>query len=649
MRRPDGQGERERYHFSSMCGSRAPILLLTLIAARAMAATPAPRVTFYRQIAPIVYANCTPCHRPGESGPFSLVTYEDVRRHAQQVAAVTKRRFMPPWLPEPGHGDFAEERRLTDAQIQLIQAWVAEGAPAGSAAHALAPPKFSSEWQRGTPDLILRVAKPYQLYAEGSEVFWNFILPVPITTTRWVKAMEVRPGNPRVFHHANVILDRSGATRRQEAVPGAGFPGMDLTVEEETFDPDGHFLSWKPGSEPVVEPDGMAWRADPGMSLVLNVHLRPTGKPETISPEIGLYFTDKPQVKFPMLIQLEHDGMIDIPAGAKDFLVSDDFRIPIDVNVLEIYPHAHYLGKLLEGYATLPDGTRKWLIRIPDWDLGWQGVFRLKTPLLLPAGTVVSMRYHYDNTAANPRNPNRPPKEVRGGNQATDEMGHLWLQVLPVAEGDQRAVLQRSVVTQRLVKYPNDFGANFTMGDLLLSDDKPQEALPYFEKAAQANPRSVVGETELGIALFSAGKPADAEPHFKRALTLDASYTDARFDLASAEAANKEWEAAAADFKQVLTERADDAKAARHLGEVLLLWGDALSNGGKHQDALDRYRAALQFRPADPQLHGKIGMELAQMAHLDEAKVEFETALRIDPNSQPAKQGMQVLQAMKAQ
>ncbi len=648
MRRPRGQGERERYHFSSMRRSLAPILLVSLIATRAAAAAPPAKVTFYRQIAPIVYENCAPCHRPGESGPFSLLTYEDVRRHAQQIAAVTKRRFMPPWLPEPGHGDFAEQRRLTDAQIQLIQAWVAEGAPAGSAAHAPAPPKFSGEWQRGTPDLILRVAKPYQLYAEGPEVFWNFILPVPITTTRWVKAMEVRPGNPRVFHHANVILDRSGATRRQEASPGSGFPGMDLTVEETTFDPDGHFLSWKPGSEPIVEPDGMAWRADPGMSLVLNVHLRPTGKPETISPEIGLYFTDKPQVKFPMLIQLEHDGMIDIPAGAKDFLVSDDFRIPVDVNVLAVYPHAHYLGKLLEGYATLPDGTRKWLIRIPDWDLSWQGVFRLKQPLLLPAGTVVSMRYHYDNTPENPRNPNRPPKEVRGGNQATDEMGHLWLQVLPVAEGDQRAALQRAVVTQRLVKYPNDFGANFTMGDLLLSDDKPQEAVPYFEKAAQANPQSVVGATELGIALFSAGRPGPAEEQFKRALTLDASYTDARFDLASAEAANKEWEAAALDFKQVLTERAEDARAARHLGEVLLLWGDALSNGGKHQEALDRYRAALQFRPADPQLHGKIGMELAQMAHLDEAKTEFETALRIDPNSQPAKQGMQVLQGMKA-
>ncbi len=606
-----------------------------------------PAVTYYRQIAPIIYSNCSPCHRPGESGPFSLLSYDDVRRHALQIVAVTRRRYMPPWLPEPGHGEFAEERRLTDAQIRLIAQWVAAGAPAGSAAHAPAPPKFSSEWQRGQPDLILRVGKPYQLYAEGPEVFWNFILPVPITTTRWVKAMEVRPGNPRVFHHANVIVDRQASMRKHEISPGAGFGGMDLTIEDNTFDPDGHFLSWKPGSEPIVEPDGMAWRAEPGMDLVLNVHLRPTGKVETVSPEIGLYFTGAPQTKFPMLIQLEHDGALDIPPGDPDYLVSDDFKIPIDVNVLAVYPHAHYLGKLMEGYATLPDGTKKWIVRIPNWDLSWQGVFRLKEPLLLPAGTVVSMRYHYDNSTGNPRNPNNPPKEVRAGNQAVDEMSHLWLQVLPVAEGDHRAELQRAVVTQRLVKYPNDFAANFSMGDILLTEDKPEQAIPYFQKAVSTDPQSTVGATELGIALFENGKPVDAEAQFKHALSIDPAYTDARFDLASAEASNREWEAAAVDFKRVLADRPDDAKSAKHLGEVLLLWGDDLSKAGRHADAIERYRAALQFREGDPELHGKLGMELAQISRLDEARTEFQTALRIDPNSQPAKQAMQVLQAMK--
>ncbi|MDQ2844648.1 MAG: hypothetical protein M3Y72_27105, partial [Acidobacteriota bacterium] len=339
-----------------------------------------PNVTFNRNIAPIIYKNCAPCHRPGESGPFSLLSYEDAKRHASQIADVTKRRFMPPWLPQPGYGEFADERRLTNNEIALIQKWAQTGAQLGPASAAPTPPKFSSEWQLGKPDVILHVTQPYQLSAGGSEVFWNFILPVPVTATRWVRAMEVRPGNPRVFHHANVVIDRSGSARRQEKIAGFGFPGMDLTVEENTFDPDGHFLSWKPGSSPVIEPDGMAWRAEPGMDLVLNVHLRPTGKPETVSPEIGLYFTDKPQTKFPMLVQLEHDGAIDIPPGDRNFVVSDDYRCPVNLKVLAIYPHAHYLAKLMEGYATLPDGTRKWLIRITDWDLNWQGVYRLREP-----------------------------------------------------------------------------------------------------------------------------------------------------------------------------------------------------------------------------------------------------------------------------
>lgn len=615
------------------------------------AAVPTPsKVTFYKDVAPIVYEHCAPCHRPGESGPFSLLSYQDAAKHAAQIANVTKRRFMPPWLPEEGHGEFEDDKRLSTAQIELIQNWVKAGAPAGSPVGAPKPPEFPPEgWQLGTPDVVLRVSQPYHLPAEGEEVFWNFIMPVPITRERWVRAIEVRPGNPKIFHHANVIVDRSSASRRHETTPGVGFEGMDLSVEEETFDPDGHFLSWKPGSAPVVEPDGMAWRANPGMSLVLNVHLRPSGKPETISPEIGLYFTDQPQTKFPMLVQLEHDGAIDIPPGAKDYPVSDDFRVPEDLNVLAVYPHAHYLARLMEGYATLPDGTKKWLVRIPDWDLSWQGVFRLKTPMLLPKGTIVSMRYLYDNSTDNVRNPNHPPKEVKGGNQATDEMSHLWLQVLPVGGGDQRAELQEALTKQRLEKYPDDFLANYTMGDLMLSRGETQKATPYFWKAAVANPQSAVASTEYGIALFSEGKVAEAEKLFKHALEVDPGYTDARFDLASAQAASSEWEDAAVNFQQVAKERPDDDKAPQHLGEVLMLWGDTLLSKGNKEAALLRYRQALVFRSGDPVLHGKIGAALAEMAKLGEAEVELRRALQIDPRSEPARQTMDVLEKMKAQ
>lgn len=630
--------------------SRLQVLAFVLAAYPVTAATTAtlPRVTFNQHIAPILYRECSPCHRPGESAPFPLLSYEDAKRHAAQIAGVTRRHFMPPWLPQAGYGDFAEQRRLTPAQIRLIADWVKEGALAGPASHAPAPPKFTTDWQLGPPDLILHTTRPYQLAADAHETFWNFILPVPITSTRWVRAIEVRPGNARVFHHANIVLDRSGGAKRRETVPGGGFPGMDLTFEEETFDPDGHFLSWKPGSEPVVEPDGMAWRADPGMDLVLNVHLRPTGKPETISPVVGLYFTNKPQTRFPMLIQLEHDGAIDIPAGDKDFLVSDDFRVPMDLNALAVYPHAHYLARLMEGYATLPDGTRKWLVRIPDWDLNWQGVFRFNKPVFLPRGSVVSMRFHYDNSAANVRNPNHPPKRVVGGNEASNEMSHLWLQVLPVADGDQRAALQEAITTQRLEKYPDDFTANYNMGDLLLSKGDTSGAIAHFEKSAQADAHSALAATELGVALFAAKKIPEAEEQFQRALTLDPGYTDARFNLASVEASTGRFDEAAAGFKQVLAANPGNAKAQERLGELLVLWGDQLAKSGHDDQAVDRYREALNYRSTDIQVHGRLGMAYARMDRLAESQVEFETILQLDPNSQTARQAIDAIKARRA-
>ena len=620
-------------------------LAILLSASHAICAASDSKITFYRDIAPIVYRNCAPCHRPGESGPFPLLNYNDVKRHATQIADVTKRRFMPPWLPEPGHGDFVEERRLTDQQIETIQEWVAQGAVAGLPAEGPAPPQFSSQWKLGRPDLVLHVSKPYQLHAAGPEVFWNFVIPVPITKERWVKAVEIRPGNPRVIHHASLIVDRSQSARRREKSPGSGFPGMDLMVEETTFDPDGTFLAWKPGSVPSVEPDGMAWRATPGMDLIFNVHLRPSGKPELVSPEIGLYFTDKPQTKFPMLVELERDAQIDIPPGDRDYVVKDDFRCPLDVKILAVYPHAHYLGKLLEGYATLPDGTRKWLVRIPDWDLNWQGVYHFKEPVTLPRGSVISMRFHYDNSADNPRNPNHPPKRVRGGSQANDEMGNLWLQVLPEGDGDQRAVLEEALMRQRLENEPADFSANFNLGDLLLSRGDAAGAVTHFEAAAKAQPNNSIAAAELGIALASSSRTSEAMQQFKRALEIDPKFTDARFDLASVEAESGQWEPAASDFKQVLAERPADSKARQHLGEVLFLWGDDLAKAGNFSQAALRYREALTYRSGDPELHMSLGVALARSGRLAEARPEFEAALRINPDFQPARQALAALQS----
>jgi len=311
---------------------------------------------------------------------------------------------------------------------------------------------------------------------------------------------------------------------------------------------------------------------------------------------------------------------------------------------LAVYPHAHYLGKLLEGYATLPDGTRKTLIRIPDWDLSWQGVYHFTEPVTLPRGSVISMRFHYDNSAANVRNPNMPPKRVRGGSRANDEMGNLWLQVLPVEEGDHRAELEEALARQRLEHDPQNYFANFHLGDVLLSRGDAGGSVQYFGAAAKARPQDALAATQLGVALATASRLPEAVAQFKRALELDPKFTDARFDLASVEAEGGLWQEAASDFKRVLAERPRDARAHQHLGEVLFLWGDQFSKAGQFEQAITRYREALTYRPSDAELHMSLGVALARAQRLTEAIPEFQAALRINPNFQPARQALEQLQ-----
>jgi Flp pilus assembly protein TadD len=623
--------------------------LLSLAGLAAAWPAPAEVTTFYKDITPIIYRWCAPCHRPGETGPFPLLTYEDVKRHATQIVAVTKRRYMPPWLPEAGRGDFQDEQRLSEVELQTIERWVREGATAGDAADSTPLPKFTPGWQLGTPDVVLQAPAPYRLRADGPDEYWNFLLPLKVDGSKWVQAIEIRPGNARAVHHANMLVDRSRSARAQEKTLGAGFPGMDLNVEADTFDPDSHFLFWKPGGIPWNEPDGLAWRANSSMDLVLNIHMQPTGKPEIVQPSVGLYFTDHPGTRFPMLVQLEHDGALDIPPETHDFAVSDDFTVPMDMDVLAVYPHAHYLGRLLEGYATLPDGSRRWLIRIPEWDVNWQAVYRYRTPVFLPMGSVVSMRFHYDNSNNNPRNPNHPAKRVRGGNQATDEMSHLWLQVLPRGAEDRRKDLQAAIMRHRLDKYPRDFSAQFNLGALELAKGNATAAIPYLRAALDARPDQPIVLNTLGAALLTNGNAVDATAMFERALRTNSQYTNARYNLANALAQRKQWGHAAEQFRQVLRESPEDRGARQLLAEVLRLWGNEMAAAGRLEDAEAHFSQCLLFRPDDAELHSDLGTVLAIMGRFREAIPEFETALRLDPHLDAARRNLQAAKARLGQ
>jgi tetratricopeptide (TPR) repeat protein len=568
--------------------------------------SPAAQVTYSRDIAPIMFRSCASCHRPGEAAPFSLLSYSDVKKHARQIAEVTESRAMPPWLPEPQKLKFADELRLSDAEIKLIRGWEEQGAVEGKPADLPPPPKFVEGWRLGKPDLVLTASKPLTLPPSGTDTYWNFIFPVPIQETRWVKAVEIRPGDKRYVHHANILVDRAGSSRRREAEPGAGFGGMEIRIESQVFDPDSHLLFWKPGTVPYVEPEGMALRLDKGTDLILNTHLQPSGKPEVIQPSIGLYFTPHPATKLPMLLQLENDLKLDIPAGRKDFTVTDSFTLPIDVDLLAIYPHAHYLGKSIQAFAALPSGGTKILIHIPHWNLNWQAVYRYAEPVRLPKGTIVSLRYVYDNSEENPLNPNHPPARVVGGNRSSDEMCHLWLQVLPVnfdaAQGDPRMALQEALARHNVEKNPGDFEAHYNLAAMLQAKGKLDAAIAEYELAVRLRPEDAAGNNALGAAQVAAGHPEQGIPYLQAALKSRPEYFDAHYNL-----------------------------------------GFALAGQNDFEGALQQFRLALQLQPDDANVEANLGTALAEMGRFPEAKSHFERALQIDPNQPIAKENLAAL------
>jgi tetratricopeptide (TPR) repeat protein len=564
----------------------------------------AQQTTFNRDIAPIFFRYCAPCHRPGEAGPFPLLTYRDAKTHARQIVALVSKRFMPPWLPEPQELRFADELRLSDEQIALIQEWAEQGAVEGVPADLPAAPQFVPGWQLGRPDEIIEAEKPYTLPASGSDMYWNFIFRTPVDGTRWLRAIEIRPGDKRVVHHANILVDRNQSARRMEAVPRAGFPGMELKIESETFDPDSHFFFWKPGTVPRPEPEGMSLRLDKDTDLVLNIHLQPSGKAEKIHPNLGLYFTDKPATHFPLLLQLENDRQLDIPPDEKHFLVTDEFTLPVDVDLLAIYPHAHYLGKDLQALATLPDGSTKTLIHIPQWNLNWQAVYRYADPLPLPKGTTISMRYIYDNSSENLANPNNPPRRVVAGNRSSDEMAHLWLQVLPRASSDTafdpRMLLQETMARHNLEKNPADFEAHYNLAAMLQARGAQAEAIQNFELAVRLRPQDATANNALGASLLAAGRIGEAIPYLNAALRAQPDNFDAHYNLAS-----------------------------------------ALVSQDRFLEAIEHYRAAIRLHPEDANAEANLGGALAETGKLSEAKLHLQRALRIDPHHKLALENLE--------
>ena len=615
-----------------------PFWTLLLLAVAAHAATP----TFTRDVAPILFHSCAPCHRPGEAAPFPLLTYQDAARHATQIAEVTTSRYMPPWPPEPGKGDFLGSRRLSPAQLQILQAWAQAGAPQGDPRDLPPTPAFTEGWQLGPPDLILTLDRPYTLPANGSDVFRNFVFPVPLHESRYVRAIEIRPGNKRIVHHANLLIDRSGQSRRRDALdPEPGFPGMDVVIESRTFEPDSHFLFWKPGTTAAEEPTDLALTLRPGTDLVLNAHLQPAGKPELLQPSIGIYFTNTPPTKAPMLVQMERDDALNIPANAKNFEVTDRLTLPTAADLLAIYPHAHYLGHDVEAWADLPNGKTLPLLHIADWDINWQAVYRYREPIHLPKGATIHMRWRYDNTAANPRNPHQPPQRVLNGDRSQDEMAHLWLQLLPQADNpgtDPRRTLHRATLERRLEKDPQDFFAIYSIASLQQDAGELEPALSLYQKALALRPTDATALNATGTALLALNRINEAQQRFEAALRADPASSNAHYNLARIDLANDRFDPAIAHLREAIRLDPDDAIAWSDLGAALFATN-------RTSEAIPALRTAIKLNPAYVPAHYNLAQALEALGQTTEAVRELRQAAQLDPQDPDVRDSLRRLTA----
>jgi hypothetical protein len=414
-------------------------LSLVLLAALAAgpSSKPAEPVTFSKHVAPLVWNHCASCHRPGEVGPFPLLTYEDAAKRADFLASITASRRMPPWKAEPGFGRFHDERRLSDDEIAILARWAEAGAPEGDPKDLPPLPKFVEGWQLGEPDLVLEMPETFSVPADGPDVYRCFVIPIPLDESRTVAAAEFRPGNRRVVHHAIMYLDANGAARkRDEQEPGPGYasfggPGVL---------PTGGLGGWAPGAQPRLLPEGTGKYLRKGSDLVLQMHYHPNGKPETDRSRVGVYFTKRPATTIVGgLAVLNH--RLYIPAGEKAHVVTAQSEpLPVDVNVMGLGPHMHLVGRQMKVTALTATGDVVPMVWIKDWDFNWQGAYGYLEPLRLPKGSVIRVEAVYDNSADNPNNPNSPPKPVRWGEQTTDEMCLLSVQVTTDTLADLREV-----------------------------------------------------------------------------------------------------------------------------------------------------------------------------------------------------------------
>ncbi len=409
------------------------------------------QVTFSEHIAPIIYENCTNCHREGEIAPFSLTNYDEVNSWARMIQYVTQIKYMPPWKPDAEYSNFVGERGLTAEEIQLISDWVDEGAPQGDPGLEPPLPDFPSGSQLGIPDLVLEMEEEYVIEGNNQDDYRVFVLPTGLPEDKEIAAIEFRAGNTKAVHHALIAFDTEGAALAKDLeTPEYGYESFgDFGVPVA-----GTFTGYTPGIQSIFFPEGIGTTLPAGADLLIQVHYAPLATDETDKSSLNIFFKE-PDDPITRELQNLTTTPFDLDGGFFSFVLPPDEVISFhgtkeieeDISIVSIYPHAHYLGKNWEIYAETAEGDTVQIIRIDDWDFNWQGAYTFDRMMKVPAGSIIHINATYDNTSGNPFNPSNPPQSVSWGEGTTDEMYLVGMRYVPYLEGDENIAVGGEVAT----------------------------------------------------------------------------------------------------------------------------------------------------------------------------------------------------------
>jgi hypothetical protein len=380
-------------------------------------------VTFTKDVAPILQKNCQSCHRPGEAGPFSMLTYEDVHPWAGAMKLVVQQKIMPPWFADPQYGHFSNDRSLSQQDITTIVAWVNAGAPKGDPKDMPAPMVFTQGWGIPKPDMVIQFPQPFAVPVSGVVEYQYMIVPTGFTEDKWVQAVEVRPTERAVVHHIIAYVREPGSNYFKDRKPGVFFEAPPAKTDEKVDTsalPSDFLVGYAPGQPAEILRPGQAKLIKAGSDIVFEVHYMANGTAVMDQTKLGLVFAKEPP-KLRVQTLSASNGTFKIPPGDPNYRVDASFEVAKEVTLAAVHPHMHTRGKDFEYRLVFPSGETRTILRVPEYNWHWQLWYNLDEPVVLPKGTRIECTAHFDNSKNNPENPD-PTKVVIWGQQNWDEM-----------------------------------------------------------------------------------------------------------------------------------------------------------------------------------------------------------------------------------